>query len=59
MPLSMVLTWLPMTTSTRRMLVAIAVVVVPDGADIARVGFEEESGDGVDARRRDAADRAD
>jgi hypothetical protein len=31
------------------MLMAIPVVVVPDGADVARVGFEEESGDGVDA----------
>ena len=35
--------------SPGRMLMAIPVVVVPDGADVARVGFEEESGDGVDA----------
>src|ERR671916_984212 len=39
------------------MLMAIPVVVMPDGADVAWVGFEEESGDGVDASRRDAADR--
>ena len=54
---SMILTWQPMTPSPRRMLMAIPVVVVPDGADVARVGFEEESGDGVDACRRRAADR--
>ena len=35
----------------------VSVVVVPDGADVARVGFEEESGDGVDACRRRTADR--
>jgi hypothetical protein len=39
------------------MLVAVPVVVVPDGADVTRVGFEKESGNGVDAYRRDAADR--
>ncbi len=32
-------------------------MVMPDRADVARVGFEEESGDGVDACRRRAADR--
>jgi hypothetical protein len=35
--------------SPRRMLMAIPVMVVPDRTDVARVGFEEESGDGVDA----------
>jgi hypothetical protein len=54
---SVVLVWLPMTTSARGMLVRVSVVVVPDGADVARVGFEEESGDGVDACRRRTADR--
>ena len=36
---------------------AIPVVVMPDRADVARVSLEEESGDGVDARRLNAADR--
>jgi hypothetical protein len=36
---------------------AIPVVVMPDRADVARVGFEEEPGHGVDARRRRATDR--
>jgi len=35
--------------ATRGMLMVIPVVVVPDGADVARVGLEEESGDGEDA----------
>jgi hypothetical protein len=39
------------------MLVAIPIVVVPDGADVTRVRFEKESGNGVDAYRRHAADR--
>src|SRR5215216_3087408 len=38
------------------MLMAIPVVVVPNRADVARVGFEEESRHGVDAGRRRAAD---
>jgi hypothetical protein len=38
------------------MLMAIPVVVVPDGADVTRVGFEKESGNGVDAYRRHTAD---
>jgi hypothetical protein len=42
--------------AARGMLMAIPVVVVPNGADVTRVGFEEESGDGVDACRRRAAD---
>jgi hypothetical protein len=46
---SVILTWLPMATSARRMLMAVPIMVVPDGADVARIGFEEESGDGVDA----------
>src|SRR5215212_6552501 len=54
---SVVLAWLPMTTSARGMLVRVSVMVVPDGADVARVGFEEESGDDVDACRRRTADR--
>jgi hypothetical protein len=53
----MILTRLSMATSARRVLVRVSVVVVPDGADIAGVGFEEEAGDGVDAGRRRAADR--
>ena len=35
--------------ATRGMLMVIPVVVVPDGSDVARVGLEEESGDGEDA----------
>ncbi len=35
--------------AARGMLMAIPVVVVPDRADVPWVGFEEESGDGVDA----------
>jgi hypothetical protein len=46
---SVILTWHPMTTPARGMLMAIPVMVVPDGADVARIGFEEESGDGVEA----------
>jgi len=38
-----------MPPAARRVLMAIPVVVVPDGADVARVGLEEESGDGEDA----------
>ncbi len=40
------------------MLMAIPVVVVPDGADVPQVGLEEKFGNGIDACRRDAADRA-
>jgi hypothetical protein len=36
---------------------AVPVVVVPDGADVTRVGFEEESGNRVDPYCRRAADR--
>jgi hypothetical protein len=46
-----------MPPTARRMLVAIPVVVVPDRANVAGVGFEEESGDGVDASRLYGADR--
>ena len=34
------------------MLVRVAVMVVPDGANVTRVGFEEESRNGVDPYRR-------
>src|SRR5829696_3476075 len=39
------------------MLMAIPVVVMPDRADVARIGLEEEPGHGVDACRRRGADR--
>jgi hypothetical protein len=45
------------TTSSRRMLMAIPVVVVPDGTDVTRVGFEEKLWHRVDACRLCAADR--
>ena len=53
----MVLCRTAVPASPGRMLMAIAVVVVPDGAHVTRVGFEKESGNGVDAYRRHAADR--
>lgn len=46
-----------MPPSSRRMRVRVAVVVVPYGANIARVGFEEEFGNGVDPGGIEAADR--
>jgi hypothetical protein len=54
---SMILTRLPMTAPARRMLVRVSVVIVPDGADVTWVGFEEKFRHRVDAYRRDAADR--
>jgi hypothetical protein len=53
----MIFARLPMTPPSRRMLMAIPGVVVPDGADVTRVGFEEKFRYRVDACRRDAADR--
>ncbi len=43
--------------AARRMLMRISVMVVPNRADVTRVGFEEESRNRVDACRRRAADR--
>src|SRR5215213_6579877 len=54
---SVILGWPPMTSSARRMLVRVSVVVMPDRADVARIGLEEEPGHGVDACRRRGADR--
>ena len=53
----MVLCRTAVSASPGRMLMAIPIVVVPDGADVARVGFEEELRHRVDPGRRDAADR--
>src|SRR5215210_4390666 len=54
---SMLLGWTAVPPTARSMLMAVPVVVMPDRADVARVGLEEEPGYGVDARRRRAADR--
>ena len=55
---SMVFGWQAMPTSSRRMLVRVAVVVVPDGADIAGIGFKKEPRHRVDPGRLGATDRA-
>src|SRR5215210_3389750 len=52
---SMILAWLSMTTSARCMLMAISVVVVPDGTNVTRVGFKEKFRHRVDPCRRGAA----
>lgn len=38
----MILRWMPVTTASGRMRVGISIVLVPNGSDIARVGFEKE-----------------
>jgi hypothetical protein len=53
---SVVFTRFPMAASPRRMLMAIPVVIVPDGADVARVGLEKEFWYGEHAGRIHAAD---
>jgi len=50
--------WKTVSPSPRGMLMAIPVVVVPDGADVTRIGLEEELRNRIDARRLHAARRA-
>lgn len=54
----MILGWRPVAAATGRVGVAVAVVVVPDGAVVARVGLEEEARHGKQPPRFRAADRA-
>lgn len=54
---SVIFRGLTVPTPPRRVRVRVAVVVVPDGADVAWVGFEQEAGHGVDPAGRRAADR--
>jgi hypothetical protein len=48
----------PMPPATGGVGVGVAVVLVPDGADILWIGFEEESGHRVDTAARMRADGA-
>jgi hypothetical protein len=53
----MIFGWKAVSPTPRRVLMTIPVVIVPHGADVTRVGFEEKFRHRVDAYRRDAADR--